>query len=160
MRRVLKDIDPTAPQFRTAMLESAVHDYVSQQRFTTRVLGFFAALGLLLATAGIYGVMRCWVTARVGEIGVRMALGAARRDVIGLVLWSAGRAVAAGVTLGIAGAVAVQRVIASELHGVSPVDPVVFGVVGLMLGIAGIAAAYLPARRAAGVNPLAALRHD
>jgi predicted permease len=159
MRRVLKDIDPTAPQFRTAMLESAVHDYVSQQRFTTRVLGFFAALGLLLATAGIYGVMRCWVTARVGEIGVRMALGAARRDVIGLVLWSAGRAVAAGVTLGIAGAVAIQRVIASELHGVSPVDPVVFGVVGLMLGIAGIAAAYLPARRAAGIDPLAALRH-
>ena len=160
VRKVLRSVDPTAPQFRAAILEDAMYDYVSQQRFTTRLLVFFGALGLLLAAAGIYGVTRCWVGARAPEIGVRMALGAGRADVIKLVLSSAGKALTAGVVVGLAGAVALQQVIASELHGVSPLDPSVFAAVGALLAAIGIGAAYLPARRAAGIDPLAALRHE
>ncbi len=160
VRRELRAVDPAGPEARIAGLEKAVADYITPQRFTTSVLGFFAALGLLLAALGVYGVTRCWVVARIPEIGIRVALGAQRRDVLLLVLGKAGRAAGLGVVLGIGGALALHRVMTSQLHGVSATDPVVFTGASLLMGAVALVAAFLPARWAAGLDPLAALRHE
>jgi putative ABC transport system permease protein len=160
VRRELQAADPTGPAGRLADLEAAVRDYVSPQRFTTSVLGFFAGLGLLLAAVGVYGVTRYWVAARVPEIGIRLALGARRQDVLRLVLVRACRAVIAGIVMGIAGALALRQIIASQLYGVSPTDPAVFVAVSLVMGLAALGAALLPARWAANVDPLVAVKYE
>jgi predicted permease len=160
VRGELKQVDPDGPEIRAADLGRAVADYVSPQQFTTSLLGSFAGLGLLLAAFGVYGVMRFWVSARIPEIGVRLALGAQPRDVVRLVVVRAARTVLAGIALGIAGAVALQRVIASQLHGVSATDPWVFASVSAVVAVVAVAAAVAPARWAAKVDPLAALRHE
>ena len=116
--------------------------------------------GLLLASMGIYGVMAYAVTQRTREIGIRMTMGAQRRDVMQLVLGQSMRPVAIGVAFGLAGAAAVSRVLVSLLYGVSPMDPVVFGGVALFLSAVALAAGYLPAHRAARVDPMTALRHS
>jgi putative ABC transport system permease protein len=161
IQQELKTLDPTASQFRAAEnLEKAVRDYVSPQRFTTSIIGFFALLGLLLAALGVYGVMRFWVAARIPEIGVRMALGASRADVLTLVLQKAAGALMPGLALGITGAIALQKIIASELYGVSPTDTTVFVAVSLVMALVALAAALLPARWAARTDPVVALRHE
>ncbi len=159
VRGELRAVNPNSA-FRPANLRQAVWDYVSPQRFTTSVLGFFAALGLLLATLGIYGVMRYWVVARISEIGMRIALGAQPKDVVWLVLANAGRTTLIGLALGIAGAFALQRVIASQLYGVSPTDLTVIAAVSALLGAVALGAALLPAWWAARIDPLVALRHE
>lgn len=160
IRRVLRGFDPGAPEFRITSLETAVRSYIGPQRFTASLFGFFATMGLLLAGLGVYGVMRHRVSTRIPEIGVRLALGASPGDVLRMVLAWAGRTAALGAAVGLAGALALQRVIASELYGVSPTDPMVFtGVCLLIVGIA-LAAAFLPARWASKVDPLVALRHE
>jgi predicted permease len=123
IRRLMRAFDPTAQEVRTADLERAVADYLGPQRFTTSLLSSFAVLGLLLAALGVYGVMRHWVATRIRDIGIRVALGAGSADVMLLVLGRAGRALAAGVALGTAGALALQKVIAAELIDVSPSIP-------------------------------------
>ena len=160
VRRELHAMDPTAPEFRAASLEMAVADYYSPQRFTTGMLGFFAVVGLLLAAAGVYAVMRCWVSAHVSEIGIRMALGADRHDVVRLVLRQAGKPLLLGVAAGIGAAWSLQSVIASELHGVSALDPSVFATVAVVLMAVAMLAAWFPAYRAAGIDPLVALKHE
>jgi putative ABC transport system permease protein len=160
LRAEVRAVDPTLPEVRTADLERAVRDYVSPQRFTTSVLGVFALLGLSLAALGVYGVMRCWVAARVPEIGIRMALGAQPRDTLRLVLGRSARAVLAGVALGSGGALALRRVLASQLHGVSPTDPAVFAAVVALLSAVALAAAWAPARWATKVDPVQALRYE
>src|SRR5207302_9794229 len=120
VRRVLRAVDPQAPEPRIASLEKAVADHINPQRFTTSLFGVFAALGLLLAAFGVYGVMRYWVSARIPEIGVRLALGARPGDVMRLVLGRAAAVALGGVLAGIAGGLALQRFIATELYGVSP----------------------------------------
>jgi putative ABC transport system permease protein len=160
VRREVRAFDPTAPQLRAASLESAVSDYYSPQRFTTRMLGFFAVVGLLLAAAGVYAVMRSWVSLHASEIGIRMALGADRRDVIRLVLLQAAKPLVGGVVLGVAAAWSLQRVIASELYGVSPLDPATFACVAAILLTVAVLSAWLPARRAAAIDPLTALKHE
>ena len=109
---------------------------------------------------GVYGVTRHWVGARTFEIGVRMALGAQPSDVLRLVLGSASRTAVIGIAAGIAGAVLLRRVIASQLFGVSPTDPTVFILVAACMGVVVFAATFLPARWATRVNPLLALRHE
>jgi ABC-type antimicrobial peptide transport system permease subunit len=141
-----------------ADLEQAVAAYISPQRFMTSMLGGFAAAGLLLAAVGVYGVMRYWVLARVGEMGIRAALGAQRSDVFRVVLIRAALTAVAGVMAGVAGALVLQRLIASQLHGVSPADPVVLAAVSLSTAAVALAAAAFPARFAARIDPLAALR--
>jgi ABC-type antimicrobial peptide transport system permease subunit len=160
VRREIRAIDPKGSEVRVADLQRSVRSYVSPQQFTTSIIGFFAVAGLLLSAVGVYGVTRHWVGARTFEIGVRMALGAQRDDVVRLVLGAAARTAVLGILLGLAGAVALQRVIASQLFGVSPTDPAVFFVVAAFMGGVVLLAALLPARWATRVNPLLALRHQ
>jgi ABC-type antimicrobial peptide transport system permease subunit len=158
VRKEIRAVDPDGPEFRVADLEAAVWNYVSPQRFTTSVIGVFALLGVLLAAVGVHGVMRHWVSMRIFDIGVRMALGAEPRDVLWLVLSRAGKATLLGLAFGMAGAVALQRVIGSLLYGVSPTDPIVLAMVAALLGAIALVAALVPARWAATVNPVVALR--
>ncbi len=160
VRRELRSVDPTAPEVRVASLEKAVSSYISPQRFTASALGIFAGLGLLLAAVGVYGVMRYWVGARIPEIGLRVALGAQRADVLRLVLGRAARVTAIGVGLGIVGGLALQRLMESQLYGVSPADPAVFAGVSLLMAAVALVAAFAPARWAARIDPLVALRHE
>jgi predicted permease len=161
VRRELRAIDPTAPEFRiAARLDDAVRDYVSPQRFTTALLAVFAAVGLALAAAGVYGVMRYWVASRTPEIGIRIALGAQRTDVLRLVLRRASAAAACGVAGGLAGVVVLRRVMASQLVGVSAVDPAVLSAVAVVIFAVALLAAWAPARRASRIDPAEALRAE
>jgi putative ABC transport system permease protein len=114
----------------------------------------------MLAALGIYGVTRYWVGSRVPEIGVRVALGANRSDVLRLVLLRAALTAGIGIALGLAGAAALQRWIASQLYGVSPVDPAVLGWVSVAMALVALFAAFLPARWASKIDPVVALRHE
>ena len=116
--------------------------------------------GLFLASLGIYGVVSYTVKQRTREIGIRVSLGAQRRDVLRMMLGQAMRPVAIGLAVGIAGCAALSRVLDSLLFGVSPVDPLVFGAVSLFMAAVGLAASYAPARWAARVDPMVALRHQ
>jgi len=124
------------------------------------LLALFAASAMLIATCGIYGLMAYAVTQRRREIGVRMALGAERGDVIRLVLGRALRIVGIGVIVGLVGALGATRVLQRFLFGVTPTDPIVFMMVTLLLMGVGLLAAWLPARRAAKVDPMVALRSE
>jgi putative ABC transport system permease protein len=160
VRGELRQVDPNGPEIRAADLAREVANYVSPQRFTTSLLGSFAGLGLLLAAFGVYGVMRFWVSGHIPQIGVRLALGAQPRDVVSLVVRHAARTVLLGIALGIAGSVALQRVIVSQLYGVSATDPWVFAAGAGVVALVAVAAALAPARWASRVDPLAALRHE
>jgi putative ABC transport system permease protein len=124
------------------------------------MLSAVGVLALLLATIGIYATMAYAVSRRVREIGVRLALGAARADVIRLVLGRSMRVTGLGLLIGLAGAAAVGQALRSQLLGVGPRDPLTFGGVGLLLAAVALAASWLPARRAARVDPMIALRSE
>ncbi len=160
MRREMRAIDSTASELRMANLATAVRDYASGQRFTTILMAVFAGIGLALATAGVYGVTRYWVASRTGEIGIRLALGAQRGSVLRLVLGRAAGAAGAGVLAGVVGAIALRKVIATQLISVSAVDPVVIGSVSVVIFAVAVLAAWSPARRAARVDPAEALRSE
>ena len=137
-------------------------DVVSRSVFLPRIsmllLGAFALTALLLAVVGIYGVVSYSVTQRTRELGVRMALGAAAADTLRLVLGRSLRLVAAGTACGLIASLAVTRVMSGLLYDVSPLDPVVFVAVSLLLAGAGLVASLVPARRATRVDPIEALR--
>jgi ABC-type antimicrobial peptide transport system permease subunit len=120
----------------------------------------FGALGLALAAAGIYSVLSFHVTRRTHELGVRMALGAPRHHVLGLMLSMGGRLVLLGLVAGVAASVASVRLLRSQLFGVQPLDPLAYAVVIVLLGVVTLAACYIPARRAAAVDPMVALRQE
>jgi predicted permease len=160
MRAEIRRAAPDLPIESTLTMDEAVAASVAQPRFRMLLLALFAIAATLIATCGIYGLMAYAVTQRRREIGVRMALGAERRDVLSLVLTRALRIVAAGVMLGLAGAFAVTRVLQTFLFGVTPTDPVAFTVVTLALIAIGMIAAWLPARRATRIDPVAALRAE
>jgi predicted permease len=141
-------------------MESVVADSMASRRFAMTILGAFAALALLLAGVGIYGVIAYVVGQRTHEIGIRMALGAQRRNVLGLVLWQGARLALIGVAIGIAGAAALTRLMSGLLYGVSATDPITFAAVALVLIIVALAACYFPARRATRVDPVSALRYE
>jgi len=133
---------------------------LAQQRFNMLLLGLFAALALILAAVGIYGAMAYAVNLRRHEIGVRVALGAQRGDVLRLVLRDGARIALLGIAFGIAGALALTRLMASLLFEVKPTDPATFAGVAILLALVALAACYLPARRAMRVDPIVALRYE
>jgi predicted permease len=141
-------------------MESIVADSTAQRRFAMILLGAFAAVALILASVGIYGVIAYVVGQRTQEIGIRMALGAQRKDVLGLILWQGTRLALLGVAIGIAGAFALPRLMADLLYGVAATDPVTFAVLALILTVVAMVACYLPARRATRIDPVAALRWE
>jgi predicted permease len=140
--------------------EEVVARSIANQRFSLVLLGAFAVLALLLASVGIYGVLSYLVGQRTNEIGIRMALGAGRLDVLRMVLSHGARMTLVGTAIGIAAALALTRLMASMLYQVNPADPITFAVVAMLLGGIALLACYLPARRAMQVDPMVALRYE
>jgi putative ABC transport system permease protein len=160
IRAEIRRAAPDLPIEATRTMDEAVAASVAQPRFRMVVLVLFAIAATLIATCGIYGLMAYAVTQRRREIGVRMALGADRRDVLRLVLTRALRIVVAGLIIGLAGAAGVTRVLQTFLFGVTPTDPIAFTIVTLLLAAVGLMAAWLPARRATRIDPWDALRAE
>ena len=160
VRGEIAAIDPDEPIYQVATLEQTLSDSVAPRRFNMLLLGIFAFIALALSTVGIYGVMAFSVTQRTHEIGIRMALGAERRDVLGLVVRESLRLTLVGILLGVAGALALTRLLTSFLYAVRPTDPLTFLVVPAGLVAVAILASYIPARRAAKVDPMVALRYE
>jgi putative ABC transport system permease protein len=158
VQSVLKTIDPglalIQPQPVTAILSQALE----QAKLMMTLLGVFAGVALLLTTVGIYGAVAYTVEQRTGEIGVRMALGAQTRDVLRLVVGQGMKPVIFGLVIGLGAALALGRLIASQLYQTSAHNPLLFGVTAAVLGLAALLACLFPARRATQLNPVEALR--
>ncbi|HEX7296534.1 MAG TPA: FtsX-like permease family protein, partial [Pyrinomonadaceae bacterium] len=133
---------------------------LSERRFSMIVLGAFATVALLLASLGIYGVISYLVGQRTHELGIRVALGAGRQDIMRLVLSHGMKMAIAGVVVGLIAALGLTRLMSTMLFGVKPTDPVTFGIISFVLMIVALLACYLPARRATKVDPLTALRSE
>ena len=159
IRSQVAALDPTLP-VDIVTLRQRVSKLADQPRFQTTLVSFFAATGLVLAMIGLYGVMAFLVAQRTQEIGVRMALGADKGDILRLVMGSSLRLIVSGTAVGLVVALAATRVLSSLLYNVSPHDPVTFGLVTLMLTVIAIVATLIPARSATNVNPIVALRYD
>ncbi len=141
-------------------MDSIISDSLASQRFSMAVLGIFALLALALASVGIYGVISYLVGQRTQEIGIRVALGANRSDVLRMVLGDGMKMTLIGVVIGLAAAAGLTRLMASLLFGVSATDPLTFTAVAILLSIVALAACYIPARRAMRVDPMVALRYE
>jgi len=158
-RQIVRDLDPNVPPSFNSFTE-VLSASLKTRHFNLTLVGVFAATALLLAVAGIYGVMAYSVARRTHEIGVRMALGASAPDVLRLVLGQGMLTTAVGVMIGVAGSFALTRAMQSLLFGVSATDPLTLAGVALLLGSAALLACYVPARRATKVDPMVALRYE
>jgi putative ABC transport system permease protein len=160
LRKAVASVDKAQAVHRVSTMEAIMADRLSMRRLSTVVLALFAGLALLLASVGIYGVLAYAVEQRAHEIGVRMAMGAEARDVVRILVRQAMILALAGIAVGVAGALAANRLFASLLHGVTATDPRTFAAAALLLLTVAAMAGYLPARRATRVDPLEALRHE
>ena len=158
--REIRSLDPDLPVFDVATMEQRLRESLARRRFATLLLGASAALALVLAGIGIFGVASYWTSQRTREIGIRMAMGASGPAIRRLVFRQAAAPVALGAGLGLALAAALSRVLSKFLFGVGLADPVTFGVVPVLLAGIALLACYLPARRASRVDPLAAVRQE
>ena len=160
IKKEIRLIDEAQPIAQVQTLDDKLSNSMAPQRLNLLLLGIFALIALSLASAGIYGVMSYAVTQRTHEIGVRMALGAQRRDVLKLIVRQGMALLMIGIGFGLAGAFAATRLMSSLLFNVTARDPLTFGAVTLVLTIVALLACYIPARRAAKVDPLVALRYE
>jgi putative ABC transport system permease protein len=160
IRHVSAQLSNQQVTFGAQTMDSLLSDSVASQRFSMILLVVFAALALLLAAVGVYGVISYVVGQRGHEIGLRMALGARRHDILRLILTRGGKLAGFGVGLGLAAALGLTRLMASLLYGVGANDPLTFAGVALLLTLVALAAAYVPARRAAQLDPMVALRDE
>jgi putative ABC transport system permease protein len=160
VRAVVRELDPDMALARIRTVEGALAEALATRRFIMLLLGAFAVLAVSLAAIGIYGVLAYVIGQRTRELGIRMALGAGRGAVLDLVLRQSLRHVLPGVALGVAGALALTRLLQSQLFGVEAADPVTFAGVTLLLVVVALIATWIPARRAVRVNPIEALRQE
>jgi putative ABC transport system permease protein len=160
VQKAVWTVDPDQPVWKIRSLESLVASGVQRERLVTTLMAAAALLALLLAAVGIYSVVSQSVAQRTREVGVRIALGASRRTILGLILRETGTLVAVGLGLGLVGALAAARLIASQLENVGPRDPWTLAATSILLAATAVAAAVLPARRAASVDPVANLRAE
>jgi predicted permease len=160
VRAEFRSFNPVIPLASTATLESLLDDSLRERRFHLALLGAFAVVALLLAALGVYGVMSHATSERTHEIGVRMALGARAADVLGMVMRQGATLAVAGAVGGLLGAAAVTRLLRGMLYGVTPLDPLAYVGAGVLLLAAAALACYLPARRAARLDPVRALRAE
>jgi putative ABC transport system permease protein len=160
IRSAVRDLDPEMPIYDVSTMDQMIAESVSQPRFYMTLLGAFATLALLLAALGIYGVISYVVSQRTRELGIRIALGATRERVMRLVLNQGLALTIAGIAIGLAGSYWLARLISKLLFGVTPADPLTFGSVASVLLAVAWLASYLPARRAARVDPVVAMRAE
>jgi putative ABC transport system permease protein len=160
VRQAVADVDRSLPAFKIRTMEQVISGASSDVRFQALLLGIFAALALVLAAVGIYGVMSYLVAQRTSEIGIRMALGAHPRDILRLVIARGFALTLVGIAAGLVAVFALSRSLASLLYGVSSTDPATFAAVAALLALVALCACYLPARRATRVSPLVALRYE
>src|SRR5262249_40441639 len=160
IRNQVRAIDPNEPVNQVITMDERLSNSIAQRRFQMFLLGVFAAVALVIATVGIYGVITYAVSRRTHEIGIRMALGARGADVLRMVVWRGMSLALVGVALGLAAALALTRVMQNLLFEVSATDPATFALIALLLVCVALIASYIPARRATKVDPLQALRHE
>jgi putative ABC transport system permease protein len=160
VRATLHQISPGMNPRTPATMDVLLDQSMVTPKFQTSLLALFGGLALLLAAVGIYGVISYGVAQRTGEIGVRLALGASRPNVLGLIVRQGMVPVAIGLGAGLAASIALTRFLGRMLYEITPTDPITFGAVTVVLALVALLAAYVPARRAARVDPMAALRHD
>jgi len=160
LRGVVRDLDPQVPVTELQTLRNVVSKSLSVSRSIMALFAVFAALAVLLGAVGVYGVISYSVAMRTPEIGVRIALGAKPRDIQRLVLGQGARIATCGVALGVAGALLATRLMTALLYGVTATDPTTFVAVTILLTFIAVIACYVPARRAARLDPLVALRYE
>jgi putative ABC transport system permease protein len=160
IQQIVSGIDPTQPVYNVETLEQALSESISPRRFNLFLLGTFATSALLMALIGIYGVIAYGVTQRTHEIGIRMALGADRSRIVGMVVFAAMRTAVIGICIGLLASFGLTRLMTSLLYNVRSDDPMTFAFVALMLAVSAFLASVWPATRAALINPLIALRHE
>jgi putative ABC transport system permease protein len=156
----VSEIDRTCAVSNPRTLDDLVSGSLARRKFVLLLMGAFAGLALLLAVVGIYGVLSCLVNEYTREIGIRLALGAQRREVVRLILIRGLRPVGLGGLIGVLGVFALTPLLRSLLYGVGVADPLTLVAVVLLLGLAAVTACWLPARHAANVDPMVALRNE
>jgi putative ABC transport system permease protein len=159
VRQQIAAIDPTTP-VDIETLNAHIRALADRPRFETALLGFFALTGLLMAVIGLYGITAYAATQRTQEVGVRMALGATRLNVLRLIAWEGARLIVIGGALGLAAALATAHLLRSMLFSIGPYDPLSFLAVAALLAIVAVAATLVPAREAMKLDPVAALRYE
>ncbi len=160
VRREIRAVNPHLAIDNVNVVGDLLYQRESRRKLNTWLLGSFAAIALLLAEVGIYGTISYWVRQRTPEIGIRMALGADRKNISKLIMNAGMRFVAIGLILGLGIALASAKFVASLLFGVTLSDPTILTLIGALLFVAAYAACWIPARRAMRIDPIAALRHD
>ena len=160
MRALLRDLDPDVPMSAVRSMDQLTSASVAQPRLYLVLIASFAGTAMLLSAIGLYGVLAYAVGQRTREIGIRLALGAKRGEVLRMVMIQAGRLAVAGVVIGLGAAVIASRALRSQLFQIAPTDTLTYAMVGGGLLIVALVASWIPARRASRIDPLVALRHD
>ena len=160
VRAAISQYDPTLPSNEFVPIKHIVDREIAPRQLITSILSAFSTLALLLAAIGLYGIIAYSVGQRTREMGIRLAVGAKRAEVLWLVIRDVLKMTAIGIAIGLVGAFFVSHILQSQLHGVSANDPMTFSITAIILGVVAVLAAWLPARRAANIDPISALRAE